>query len=550
MVSPSLLFCAVASTLLARAHGASVQSWFVQERRAAAPESFAHAGPPPADTVLNMRINLAMRDQPGLEAALASASTPGSPSFREWLSKEQVEAFATPSDATRAAVNAWLSAHGVAATAATPAGDWLSLKVPVGKANEMFNTQFALFTHVESGRQSVRTLEYSLPASLRGLVKAVHPTTSYPKTGAAVPAGCSSAITPACLQALYQIPATSVPATTKSTLAVSAFSDQDANKADLAAFLKKFRPDMSSATTFSTTLIDGAVNSQTAADAGVEANLDIQYTVGIATGVPTAFVDVGDNTQDGDDGGFLDIINALLAEPAPPLVLSTSYGFDTEASLAESLTVSLCNSYMQLTARGVSITFATGDGGVASTPGVACKGKPFPPTFPTCPFVTLVGATQGVPEIGASLSAGGFSNYFPQASWQAAAVDAYLAQLGRTNAGLYNASGRAYPDVAAQGADVQVVVDGRTASVGGTSCASPVFSAVVALLNDARLAAGMPPLGFLNPWLYANPQAFNDVTAGSNPGCGTQGFPALAGWDPVTGLGSPNFVALKAAAGL
>lgn len=41
---------------------------------------------------------------------------------------------------------------------------------------------------------------------------------------------------------------------------------------------------------------------------------------------------------------------------------------------------------MQLTARGVSITFATGDGGVASTPGVSCKGKPFPPTFPTCPL--------------------------------------------------------------------------------------------------------------------------------------------------------------------
>ena len=61
--------------------------------------------------------------------------------------------------------------------------------------------------------------------------------------------------------------------------------------------------------------------------------------MGIATGVPTAFVDVGDDTQDGADGGFLDIINGLLAETSPPLVISTSYGFDTEASLAESLTV-------------------------------------------------------------------------------------------------------------------------------------------------------------------------------------------------------------------
>lgn len=35
----------------------------------------------------------------------------------------------------------------------------------------------------------------------------------------------------------------------------------------------------------------------------------------------------------------------------------------------------LCNSYLQLTSRGVSILFATGDGGVASTPGVSCSGK-------------------------------------------------------------------------------------------------------------------------------------------------------------------------------
>jgi tripeptidyl-peptidase-1 len=47
---------------------------------------------------------------------------------------------------------------------------------------------------------------------------------------------------------------------------------------------------------------------------------------------------------------------------------------------------------------------------------------------------------------------------------------------------------------------------------------------------------------------YANPQAFNDITTGNNPGCGTNGFPAMAGWDPVTGMGSPNYSAMLAAA--
>lgn len=52
-------------------------------------------------------------------------------------------------------------------------------------------------------------------------------------------------------------------------------------------------------------------------------NLDIQYTVGLATNVPTTFITVGANTQDGPDDGFLDTINALLNETSPPLVLTT-----------------------------------------------------------------------------------------------------------------------------------------------------------------------------------------------------------------------------------
>lgn len=55
--------------------------------------------------------------------------------------------------------------------------------------------------------------------------------------------------------------------------------------------------------------------------------MDTQYTVGIATGVPTVFISVGERNRDGVNG-FLDIINTLLGESNPPQVLSTSYGFD------------------------------------------------------------------------------------------------------------------------------------------------------------------------------------------------------------------------------
>ncbi|KAJ7895026.1 peptidase S8/S53 domain-containing protein, partial [Mycena leptocephala] len=83
--------------------------------------------------------------------------------------------------------------------------------------------------------------------------------------------------------------------------------------------------------------------------------------------------------------------------------------------------------------------------------------------------------------------------------------------------------------------------------VDGTSCSSPTFAAIVALLNGGRVAAGKSPLGFLNPFLYsaAGRAALNDVTTGTNPGCNTNGFSARAGWDPVTGFGTSNFALLK-----
>jgi tripeptidyl-peptidase-1 len=49
-------------------------------------------------------------------------------------------------------------------------------------------------------------------------------------------------------------------------------------------------------------------------------------------------------------------------------------------------------------------------------------------------------------------------------------------------------------------------------------------------------------LGFLNPWIYSGGyKTLTDVKKGSSYGCGTEGFPAMEGWDAVTGFGTPNF---------
>ena len=131
----------------------------------------------------------------------------------------------------------------------------------------------------------------------------------------------------------------------------------------------------------------------------------------------------------------------------------------------------------------------------------------------------------------------GFSNYFPRPAYQSVAVDNYFNKYGSNfpSSKLYNQTGRGIPDVAAVGVNFPIVVGGFTYGVDGTSCSSPTFSAIVALLNDLRLNAGKSPLGFLNPLIYQNGAAFNDITTGNNPGCSTKGFYAAQAWDPITG---------------
>lgn len=87
---------------------------------------------------------------------------------------------------------------------------------------------------------------------------------------------------------------------------------------------------------------------------------------------------------------------------------------------------------------------------------------------------------------------------------------------------------------------------------GGTSESSPLVAAIFTRINEERIAKGKKPLGFVNPAIYSHPEAFNDITKGNQAlggpdsddqpsKCGNDGFSAVPGWDPVTGLGTPNY---------
>jgi len=200
--------------------------------------------------------------------------------------------------------------------------------------------------------------------------------------------------------------------------------------------------------------------------------------------------------------------------------------------------------------------FASGDGGVwGDYPGLrslkSCDRDGFGVVFPSAsPWVTAVGGTMSNPEVcweekGYSPS-GGFSNYWARPSYQNAAVEAYFsANTSLPKAGLYNRTGAGFPDVAAQAVNFPIFLHpDEIVHASGTSMASPTFTGIIGLVNEVRLALGKRSLGYLNPLIYKvlGPKgAFNDITSGSNPGCGTSGFHAVPGWDPVTGFGTPNY---------
>jgi tripeptidyl-peptidase I len=100
---------------------------------------------------------------------------------------------------------------------------------------------------------------------------------------------------------------------------------------------------------------------------------------------------------------------------------------------------------------------------------------------------------------------------------------------------------RGYPDLSANGQDILIIFDEAWMNVDGTSASTPIVGGLISLINEQRKNVGKSTVGFINPVLYANPSALNDVVTGTNAGCSTNGFSAVSGWDPVTGLGTPDY---------
>ncbi|KAH9065155.1 peptidase S8/S53 domain-containing protein, partial [Lactarius deliciosus] len=226
---------------------------------------------------------------------------------------------------------------------------------------------------------------------------------------------------------------------------------------------------------------------------------------------------------------YLAWFNYVTSQPNLPQMVIISYG-DEEQNIPWEYVLAVCNLFLQLSVWGVSVLFTSSNDGVSKLGKGACRDSSgnvlFSPNFPaSCPWVTSVsGTTNFDPKAAAKLSRGGYSFHFVWPSYQDGAVIPFLRHIGSQYASSYNPRGHGIPDVSAQALNFMIVLTANLQTMAG----------IILLLNDFLLSKGWSPLGFLNLWLYSHGLGgFNNITSGSNLGCGTGRFSAINGWDPV-----------------
>eukprot|EP01092_Planopodium_desertum_P006960 TRINITY_DN285_c0_g1_i1.p1 TRINITY_DN285_c0_g1~~TRINITY_DN285_c0_g1_i1.p1 ORF type:complete len:551 (-),score=148.52 TRINITY_DN285_c0_g1_i1:51-1625(-) len=497
---------------------------------------------PDPETRLVLSIGLKQQNLAVFQAIFDKITRLDSPVYGKYLSRQEITAIVRPSDITISKVLQWLNAYDVTSTSLVGNDDWLEARMSLQTAEDLLQTEFYNFTHCHTGVSLIRALSYTVPQGLEQHIDLVGGVLRFPKHFGGFKEYHSTSpgllgTTPASIKVAYNISIT--PSAPSNLQSIASFLEQYVNENDLKQFRAHFN--------LPAQTIAKIIGPNDPSNPGDEASLDIQYLMGVASGITTWVWSTGGEAPDQQEP-FLTWLYAISnTTTAIPYVFSISYG-DDELSVGDSYITRVSNEFQKVNIRGTTFVFASGDSGTQCND--ACT--KFQPDFPgDSPWVTVVGATASQTQ-STPWSGGGFSNLLAQPSFQSSAVAAYLSQ-STTPTSYFNVSGRGFPDVAAFGVNFQIVLDGGLTAVDGTSCSAPTFAAILSLINDLRLQKGLPTLGFANPFLYAasvsSPASFTDITNGDNQdGCCTYGFKATKGWDPVTGLGTPNTGILAEAA--
>ncbi|KAI9431495.1 subtilisin-like protein [Lactarius indigo] len=460
----------------------------------ATPADWEALGHPPAGTTIDLRIALIPHHGNALIDVLNEVSNPAHPKYGAYLSKDQVAELVAPSPGTLELVNAWLEHHGISSSSVSTT-HWRRLAY----ANDLLGASYQLYRY--TGTNENVTI-------LRTLVV---PTThfGFPHVLQQIPRKRSRGESAAMKNATSREPVT-VLLRSDDGDGGDGDGDDDGDGVDedysvdpsYLRWLYKTSAYIPAATDRNALAVnlrdDLGDDAKPATYTVVPVNWRWQHPVHHSHRISDPanllqhrrpYGDINNKPAPGD--GWLEWLEFVMDLEEIPQTIAISYGTD-ELGLSQEYAKALCDMFLRLGLLGVTVLISSGDYGVGRGDCKDQSGKvQFNLLFPAS-------CTCGVS--GRSLSQGGFSLLFDRPDYQEGAVTAFLENLGSD----------------------------------GTSCSTPTVAGIISLLNDYRLSQGKTALGFLNYWLYGSGSAgLTDITDGSNPGCKTDGFSAIKGWDPV-----------------
>ncbi|KKO98171.1 Pro-kumamolisin [Trichoderma harzianum] len=538
----------------------------------------------PPDTIVPVRLALKQGNTDRGKDLLIEISNHTSEKYGQHLTQEQIVELFAPANESINAVKSWLVASGISSGAIKipKSKGWLYFDATVAQLEAALNTEYHVYNHLSSGSSHFGTHEYSLPLDVSEHVDFIMPAvamahlsnnTRQPtrkrasEVERALPAtqlygsdqaACNaSQILPACIQYLYQFP-NNTKADPRNIIGIYEAADSLFSQSNLNLFYKDFYPRIPQGFGPQIDSIDGATTAQS--PSGGETDLDVQMIMPIV--YPQNAVMYQTNVSF-DEFAELGLYNRFLDAIDGTYCNYSAYGETGDDPVFDgNLTHPDCT----------TVVSASGDDGAR---GDACIGDDItifaPDQSSGCPWILSVGGTglpdnykPGDQEVAPHgyLPGGGWSNIHLRPDYQEDAVSEYFKNHDPNipfyhtkdgdiplTGGSYNRDGRAYPDISAISENGVTITTGGVVRLdnAGTSMAAPIVAALISRINEERLSAGKGLVGFVNPVFYAHPEMFNDITFSplKVAPCNETGYlEAVKGWDPMTGLGTPNYPAM------
>jgi len=506
-----------------------------------------------ADTTGRMDVLVGLRrsNQDKLQEVFDESSTPGRKGYLKHASWKEMADMVRPGDNAIGAVVGMLASKGATGIHVAGHGDYIKASVPMRDLEILTSSTFQTFVQKSTGRRLFRLAAgVKLPAKIAKHVDTFTGLHGFPLEASPVLGNATATgdVTPAVIHKAYGIDQKTVAKSGKTNIqAIGQFQGQYVSPTDLSNFCKTYDDSADCG-------IKRFIGQNTGSQPGIESMLDVEYITGVGKGISTWVYSYPSFDFCSD---LLTWANDVAGESQHPNVVSLSYGSQL-IGFCDSTTVSrLSQDVQKLGAMGITVVIASGDDGSGGISRQGSNNGKLSPSFPaSIPYALAVGSTFFDSGLSGEETAttrfgsgGGFSYDYDMPSYQSSALQAYLAKNPKTGTSTYAKNGRGSPDVALLGDHFDVVSGGQTSVQGGTSASTPSWAAIISLLNEECLSAsgGSKTLGFVNPLFYQNPDAFTDITQGSNAiGENAQsGWKCTEGWDAATGLGTPQFTKLQ-----